>query len=188
RSGQEVVIDREEWVRPGRIEGAAVAPLDEALARMLLCCAAEAALVSIDDALHRARTTLPRIAAALPATAPAEVRHVLARADGRAMSPLETLTRLALRAAGLSVEPGPLIPCVGHVDLVVEGRVVVELDGYEYHRGRRQFREDRRRDRELVAQGYVSLRFTYEDVMHDIGRVVAEVVAACVRLGLTVPR
>jgi len=186
RSAQDVVLHREAWARSGPLEGVAVAPLDEALARMLLCCSAEAALVSIDDALHRGRTTTARIAAALPSTAPVWARVVLGRADGRSMSPLETLTRLALRAAGLVVEPGPLVPRVGYVDLIVAGRVVVELDGYEFHSGRIQFQDDRRRDRELVAQGYVVLRFTYTDVTHDMAGVVAAVKAACARL--TSPR
>ena len=71
-----------------------------------------------------------------------------------------------------------MIPMVGEVDLVVAGRVVVELDGLAYHSGRREFREDRRRDRELALQGYVVLRFTAEDVLEDLVRLVATVRAA----------
>ena len=67
---------------------------------------------------------------------------------------------------------------VGEVDLLVEGRVVVELDGFAYHSGRREFDEDRRRDRELALQGYVVLRFTARDVLDDRDRLVATVRAA----------
>jgi len=70
---------------------------------------------------------------------------------------------------------------VGLVDLLVECRVVVELDGFAYHSGRREYREDRRRDRELLAQGYLVLRFTWEDVMRDPGEVVRAVRAALAR-------
>jgi very-short-patch-repair endonuclease len=52
---------------------------------------------------------------------------------------------------------------VGWVDLVVDGWLVVELDGWEFHR--EKFREDRRRDAELSRQGCVVLRFTYSDLM-----------------------
>jgi len=66
---------------------------------------------------------------------------------------------------------------VGWVDLLVEGRIVVELDGFAYHSGRVEYREDRRRDRELVRQGYLVLRFTFEDVMRDPEIVVRAVLA-----------
>ena len=177
------ILHRETWVPTGHAEGVAVASIHNALARMLLCATPLEALVSIDSALNKGRTTVARIRAALPATASHSARLILSQADGRSMSPLETLARLALRAAGLAVEPGALVASVGSVDLVVEGRIVVELDGFEFHRTRQQFREDRRRDRELVAQGYLVLRFTAWDVMHDMDRVVAAVLRACARAG-----
>ena len=56
---------------------------------------------------------------------------------------------------------------VGEVDLLVGDRVVVEIDGFAHHSDRVAFQEDRRRDRELVAQGYVVLRFTAAEVLRD---------------------
>jgi very-short-patch-repair endonuclease len=41
-------------------------------------------------------------------------------------------------------------------------KVIVELDGYEYHRGRRSFERDRERDAALLAAGYVTIRITWE--------------------------
>ncbi|KQR12156.1 endonuclease domain-containing protein [Cellulomonas sp. Leaf334] len=178
RDSVPVVLHREPRCDPGRTVGVQAVPLDAALARMLLCCPPVAAVVSVDSALQRRRTTSAAIAGRLPATAPVSARLVLARADGRSRSPLETVARLALRAAGLQVDVGVVIPMVGEVDLVVAGRVVVELDGLAYHSGRREFREDRRRDRELALQGYVVLRFTAEDVLGDLARLVATVRAA----------
>lgn len=145
---------------------------------MLLCCSPEDAVVAIDSALNRRLTTRAAIESSLGLTAPVAARVALGRADGRSRSPIETVARLALRAAGLAVEVGVVIPMVGEVDLVVGRRVVVELDGFAFHSGRREFREDRRRDRELALQGYVVLRFTAEDVLRDIPRLVAVVAAA----------
>lgn len=162
----------------GRAGTRLVVPVAEALARMLVCVPAREALVSVDSALHGGRTTLAAIARALPATAPSDRRLLLRLADGRAASPTETLARLALRAGGLRVETGVPITDVGFVDLLVEGRVVVELDGFAYHAGRREFAADRRRDRELVARGFVVLRFTYADVVGDPECVVRAVRAA----------
>ena len=178
RDSVPVVLHRESSHGPGRTVGVEAVPLDAALARMLLCCPPVSAVVSIDSALRLRRTTSAAIAGRLPATAPVSARLLLARADGRSRSPLETVARLALRAAGLAVDVGVVIPMVGEVDLVVAGRVVVELDGLAYQSGRREFREDRRRDRELALQGYAVLRFTAEDVLEDLVRLVATVRAA----------
>ena len=82
----------------------------------------------------------------------------------RSRSPLETLARLDLEAAGLSFEDGVDVEGVGEVDLVVEGRIVVELDGYTYHCDEYQFTLDRWRDRRLIAHGYLPLRFTRKEV------------------------
>ncbi len=40
--------------------------------------------------------------------------------------------------------------------------MIVELDGYEYHQGRRSFERDRERDATLLAAGYVTIRITWE--------------------------
>nr|WP_225224943.1 DUF559 domain-containing protein [Cellulomonas sp. JH27-2] len=152
---------------------------------MLVCCDPVAALVSIDSGLNKRRTTAARITAALPSNAPALARIVLSRADGRSQSPLETVARVALVAAGFEVDAGRFITGVGYVDLVVGGRVVVELDGFEFHRSRAQFREDRRRDRALVAEGYLVLRFAAEDVLYRTDELVAAVACACAQAGVS---
>lgn len=41
-------------------------------------------------------------------------------------------------------------------------KVIVELDGYEYHQGRRSFERDRERDAALLAAGYVTIRITWQ--------------------------
>lgn len=107
---------------------------------------------------------------------PARRRRWLARhCDGRAQSGLETLARLALQRAGLSAVPQVAIVGVGRVDLLVAGRVIVELDGYEFHSSREAFVEDRRRDRVAHRAGYHVLRYTYGDVVGDVSQIVADV-------------
>jgi very-short-patch-repair endonuclease len=56
-----------------------------------------------------------------------------------------------------------------------ESRLVVEVDGYEFHRGRASFEADRARDSELTRQGYRVVRFTYRQVTKEPFRVAAEV-------------
>jgi len=175
RSSRVAVVHREAGAPRPRPIGVRVMPLRHALARMLVCRPRKEAVVAIDCALQRRLVTVEQVRTALPRTAPSSALTVLDDVDGRSQSPLETLARLALRSAGLRVEAGVLIAMVGHVDLLVEGRVVVELDGYEFHSSRREFEEDRRRDRELTAQRYVVLRFTARDVLGDTRRLVETV-------------
>jgi very-short-patch-repair endonuclease len=46
-----------------------------------------------------------------------------------------------------------------------EHRLVVELDGYDYHSGQDRFEEDRDRDADLLAAGIATVRVTW-DRMH----------------------
>ena len=46
-------------------------------------------------------------------------------------------------------------------------KLVVELDGYEYHRTRAAFERDRRRDAMLRTEGWTVLRFSWRQVVDD---------------------
>ncbi len=52
-----------------------------------------------------------------------------------------------------------------------ERRLVVETDGYRYHRGRQAFEDDRSRDLDLRALGYDVLHFSYRQVSREPERV-----------------
>jgi very-short-patch-repair endonuclease len=56
-----------------------------------------------------------------------------------------------------------------------DGRLIVEVDGYEFHGGRQSFEADRARDAELAVQGYRVLRFTYRQVTREPNRVAATI-------------
>lgn len=78
---------------------------------------------------------------------------------------METLGRIELRKIpGLEVKCGVVIEGVGEVDLLINGRLIVELDGYEYHQSKKEFYNDRARSRAAMLLGYDTMRFTFEDV------------------------
>jgi very-short-patch-repair endonuclease len=56
-----------------------------------------------------------------------------------------------------------------------ESRLIVEVDGYEFHGGRASFESDRARDAELAVRGYRVLRFTYRQVTRERERVATSV-------------
>lgn len=153
-----------------------VAPA-EALARMLRCQDALSAIVAIDSALNSRACTVGDIAGVLIGPGSPAARAVLAECDGRSLSPPETVARVALRRAGYEVEPNAFIGGVGHVDLLVDGWVVVECDGYAHHSSMRSFASDRRRDRALQIDGHPTIRFPADEVLRDPAEIVRCVAA-----------
>ncbi|RAX21023.1 MULTISPECIES: DUF559 domain-containing protein [Actinomyces] len=161
-----------------------VASIPEMLARYLRCDPTpEGPLMACDAALHQGHTSVEAIAELLRGPGSRQARQRLGLASSRARSPLETLARLQLHQAGISFEDGVDIHRVGEVDLLVDGWLVLELDGYSYHEDEFQFGLDRRRDRELTRQGYRVARFTRQDVQAGrVGTEIQELLAARSRL------
>lgn len=54
-------------------------------------------------------------------------------------------------------------------------RLIVEVDGWRYHRSRRAFATDRARDRAALTSGWRVARFPATEVLRDPGRVAAEI-------------
>jgi very-short-patch-repair endonuclease len=67
------------------------------------------------------------------------------------------------------------------VDYVIDGWLVIETDGFEFHSNRAEYRKDRRRANALAERGYVLLRFTYEDIRFRPWAVLAQVAAVLAR-------
>jgi very-short-patch-repair endonuclease len=138
-------------------------------------CLPERDAVVVLDAVLRRGVAVEEVRQHLWGRGCGPAREALRRADGRSGSSGESVARLALEDAGLDVVPQVRIPGVGWVDLLVEGRVVVEIDGFTYHSDAKQFAADRRRDARLAELGYRVLRFTWLDVVRDPAAIVATV-------------
>lgn len=57
-------------------------------------------------------------------------------------------------------------------------RIAIEVDGRAHHSDRRSFERDRARQNELTLQGWLVLRFTWEQITNNPGWVIAAVRAA----------
>ena len=65
---------------------------------------------------------------------------------------------------------------VARVDFLFrDQRLVVEVDGFEYHADRSHFRRDRERFNALVGLGFQVLRFSWEDVLHRPDQMLATI-------------
>jgi uncharacterized protein DUF559 len=128
------------------------------------------AIMAADAALREDLVTRAEIDAALaaargwPGVRPA--REVLALADPRAESPLESLARLVMHDDGLPA-PELQVSIGGYkVDMLFdEQRLIVEIDGLDKYSGNALQRE-KRRERRLRRHGYRVERLTWDDLVH----------------------
>ena len=111
----------------------------------------------------------------------AVARRRFALLDARAENAFESSARAILLEAGiLGFQPQVSIrhrtAWIGRVDLADRARrIVVECDGFEFHRDRKAFAKDLRRFTLLVAAGWRPLRFSWPQVMYDPAWVLARV-------------
>ena len=107
------------------------------------------------------------------------LRAAAQRESGFTRSEAERRLRELVERAGL---PTPVTNArVGkwEVDaLWPEERLIVEVDGFEFHQGRRAFETDRRRDAELVGLGYRVIRVTWRQLTQEREAVVARIARA----------
>jgi len=63
-------------------------------------------------------------------------------------------------------------------DIVIRrARLVIEFDGFRYHRSKSAFQADRERQNAFVAHGWRVLRFFHRQVRNDLDGVVARIVS-----------
>jgi very-short-patch-repair endonuclease len=90
-------------------------------------------------------------------------------------SPAERDLLELIREAGLPEPRTNVLVCGALVDAFwPEHRLVVEIDGWIFHRDRRAFETDRRRDAELVMHGHRVVRVTAKRISTDAPAVVRD--------------
>ena len=151
------------------------------LIHALRCLPFAEALVMVECAVGRGDMTLGFLRDRLPGKRNGRARQVLDWVDRGAESMLETLARTYFRQAGISVETQVYIDGVGYVDLLLEGTLIVELDG-RHHGEWAQVKKDQRRNNVSVVRGYSVLRYYYDDVVHHPALMLAEVLAVLGRV------
>ena len=94
-------------------------------------------------------------------------------------SEAERRLKMLIRTANLPMPRTNVQRAGWEVDAVWDReRLVVEVDGYRYHRTRAKFERDRRKDAELLLAGYRVLRITWRQLTREPETVVATLAAA----------
>ncbi|SFT47101.1 hypothetical protein SAMN04487915_101506 [Arthrobacter sp. ov118] len=83
----------------------------------------------VESALLQGRTTLPYLRQRLPGNRNGAARGILELIDGTADSAIEVVARLLFRNHGIYTETQVDLPGIGLVDFLLEGFLIVEIDG-----------------------------------------------------------
>jgi very-short-patch-repair endonuclease len=149
-----------------------VAPFD-VLVQLVACVDPFWVTAALDSALHRPRDggRAPLLSPAqrdrLRFVVPGTLAPAIDAADGSAESVGETRTRLGLVAARLNFETQATIGGQYEADFLLDGWLVLEVDGRAHHSDPDAFVADRERDALMAWRGYRVLRFTHRQVMDD---------------------
>lgn len=136
----------------------------DALAHAVRCQSTWHAIASLDNALFLEMVTEQQLAT-LFAELPARFQSLLPLIDGRAESGQESVLRGIVRETGYDYEVQAQIPWVGRVDMVVDGRLVLEADSRLAHEGWKKQVRDRTRDLHSGRGGLMTLRPLYQHIM-----------------------
>ena len=160
--------------------GLGVLGVETALIHLHRCQGDEAFFASFESAWRLRKLSAAarmRVRDALPSYA----RWLVDIARSDADSGLESLVRLRLHILGIVLECQITLPGVGRVDFLIDGRLILEIDGKEHHDGSSQRDRDLVRDAAASRLGLETLRFDYSQVIHDWPTVQAAIAAALTR-------
>lgn len=157
--------------------GIGAVPLRVALVQLLACRGDEAFFASFESAWNKGLLGHDD-RAWVRARIPIGKRWLVDFAHAESDSGLESLVRLRLHRLGIDVQAQVFIEGVGLVDFLLDGCIILEIDGRENHDGPSKRHKDLRRDAAAAARGYTPLRFDYALVRHDWSVVEAAIVGA----------
>ncbi|CAM3199886.1 hypothetical protein PSET11_01866 [Arthrobacter ulcerisalmonis] len=169
---------------PGCVVHRITGPLTDLdmVCQVLRCLPALEALTIAESAVKRGLVQLSDLRDSFPASRERSLLALVGRIRPQSESIIETMARYLLEEAGLTVELQVNIRGMGHVDLLVDGIVGVEADGYAFHSSRAAYREDRRRWNLTVVKGVPTLRVTFEMLLGEPAefvRMVHRALAVC---------
>ncbi|WP_159732924.1 endonuclease domain-containing protein [Arthrobacter sp. 9V] len=96
-------------------------------------------------------------------------------ADGLSESVPEISARLLFEAEDLPFQRQVGISGVGRVDALIDGWLIVEVNGYQFHSSRDAWRKDMARLNAAQALGYQALSFAPEQIWNSPDDVIAQI-------------
>ncbi|MFJ6271424.1 endonuclease domain-containing protein [Pseudarthrobacter oxydans] len=113
----------------------------------------------------------------------APVLRALRDLDLRAESIVEVDAQHLFRLNGIDFDAQVHLPGIGRVDFLLNGFLIVEIDGYAFHSKRADMLRDRDRNNSSTVKGYAVLRYMPEHIWFNPEQVVSEIRAALASRG-----
>ncbi|MBT2533080.1 DUF559 domain-containing protein [Arthrobacter sp. ISL-48] len=101
--------------------------------------------------------------------------RVLRELDLRAESIVEVDAQHLFRSNSIEYEAQVFLPCIGRVDFLLAGFLIVEIDGFAFHSKRGDMLKDRDRNNTSTVRGFAVLRYMPEQIWFNPERVLAEI-------------
>ncbi|GAB3282206.1 type IV toxin-antitoxin system AbiEi family antitoxin domain-containing protein [Sinomonas notoginsengisoli] len=152
-----------------------VASVEDTVLHALGCLPVHEAVSVAESAVRAGRVDRGMLERMLTSSRNTRARRALSLVTGTADSQPEVEARLLFASRGWRVESQVIVANVGRVDFIIEGIIIVEIDGHAFHGARDAFVEDRRRMNEALLLGYVTLRYPPEVVWRDPERILRDV-------------
>lgn len=152
----------------------AVTPLARCIEDLLVCQPPHIVVAVLDSLLHERLIQRNRLDALILA-GPQRMRFIADHLHAASESGIESIVRFRLAVAGFTVDVQVLFREQYRLDLVIDGWLVLEIDGREAHTRRGAFTKDRVRAATIMRDGRMVLQFAYATVMHDWDFVLASV-------------
>jgi very-short-patch-repair endonuclease len=166
------------WALPGADPGFLQAIVSDS---RVTCLADVDAIAMVQSAMTRHGLPLAVPEAELTAKYYGPARKRLAKADGMSESVPEISARLLFESAGFRFDRQVQIAGVGRVDFLIDGWLIVEINGFEFHSSRAAWRKDMSRSNIAQTQAYAVLSYAPEQIWNNPDMVLKEIHAVLKR-------
>lgn len=152
-----------------------VAAVEDVALHALGCLTPPASTALATSAIRLRGVSRELLAEQLRADRSGTARRILRELDLRAESIVEVDAQHLFRTNGISYEAQVFLPGIGRVDFLLDGFLIVEIDGFAFHSKRGDMLRDRARNNSSTVNGYAVLRYMPEHIWFNPDQVLAEI-------------
>lgn len=158
-----------------------IASLEDTVIHGLTCLGEVDAVAMAQSAMQHHGVPRSLLEAEVTAKYYGTARKRLAKADGLSESVPEISARLLFESAGLRFSRQVQIPGVGRVDFLIDGWLIVEINGFQFHSSRAAWRKDMSRSNIAQTHGHAVLSYAPEQIWNSPDMVLQEILAVLAR-------
>lgn len=152
-----------------------LAAVEDVVLHAMSCLAPPASTALATSAMRLHGVPLELLKAQLTSDRSGPVRKALHQLDLRAESIVEVDAQYLFATNGIGYDAQVFLPGIGRVDFLIEGFLIVEVDGFAFHSSREALRRDLGRNNASTLGGFDVLRYMPEHIWFEPQRVLAEI-------------